>query len=98
MPFRGQDMAAAYSAIKDECRKLRLRASRPLLPRSQSVERCEDNGGELGVGLGHHLYPDTDGLCLSVSHPRCLLTESCRLGALPDDRYRVDQSGVADGD
>ncbi len=28
MPFRGQDMADAYGAIKDECKKLRLRAKR----------------------------------------------------------------------
>jgi len=28
MPFRGQEMAEVYSAIKDECRKLKLRAMR----------------------------------------------------------------------
>lgn len=28
MPFRGQEMADAYAAIKDECNKLRLRAKR----------------------------------------------------------------------
>lgn len=28
MPFRGQDMADAYAAIKDECKKLKLRAKR----------------------------------------------------------------------
>ena len=28
MPFRGQEMADIYAAIKDECKKLRLRAKR----------------------------------------------------------------------
>jgi hypothetical protein len=28
MPFRGQDMTDAYAAIKDECKKLKLRAKR----------------------------------------------------------------------
>lgn len=28
MPFRGQEMADAYAAIKDECKKLKLRAKR----------------------------------------------------------------------
>lgn len=28
MPFQGQDMSDAYAAIKDECKKLRLRATR----------------------------------------------------------------------
>ncbi|WP_411727701.1 hypothetical protein [Methyloglobulus sp.] len=28
MPFRGQDLADAYAAIKDECKKLKLRAKR----------------------------------------------------------------------
>jgi len=28
MPFRGQEMADAYAAIKDECKKLKLRANR----------------------------------------------------------------------
>lgn len=28
MPFRGQDLADAYAAIKDECKKLELRAKR----------------------------------------------------------------------
>lgn len=28
MPFRGQDMTDAYTAIKDECKKLKLRAKR----------------------------------------------------------------------
>lgn len=28
MPFRGQEMADAYAAIKDECKKLRLQAKR----------------------------------------------------------------------
>ncbi|ACF44821.1 hypothetical protein [Pelodictyon phaeoclathratiforme] len=50
MPFRGQEMADAYTAIKDECRKLKLRVKRVdentgsgLIIReiTDLIERCE---------------------------------------------------------
>ena len=50
MPFRGQEMADAYAAIKDECKKLKLRANRVdentgsgLVIReiTDLIERCE---------------------------------------------------------
>jgi len=50
MPFRGQEMADAYAAIKDECKKLKLRANRVdentgsgfvIREITDLIERCE---------------------------------------------------------